>query len=44
LILRLENANGNEKVEAVKTIMEEHEDKIYGKFCVFQSGRLRISR
>jgi predicted nuclease of predicted toxin-antitoxin system len=44
LILRLEDANGNEKVEAVKTIMEEHEDKLYGKFCVFQSGRLRISR
>ena len=44
LILRLENANGNEKVEAVKTILSAHGDKLYRKFCVFQAGRLRISR
>jgi len=44
LILRLEDAKGSEKVEVVKTILEEHGDKLYGKFCVFQSGRLRISR
>ncbi len=44
LILRLEDAKGSEKVEVVKTILDEHGDKLHGKFCVFQSGRLRISR
>ena len=44
LILRLEDANGSEKIEVVKTILDEHADKIHGKFCVFQAGRLRISR
>jgi len=43
-ILRHEDAKGSEKVEVVKTILGEHGDKLHGKFCVFQSGRLRISR
>lgn len=44
LILRLEDAQGSEKVDVVKTILDEHEEKLAGKFCVFQAGRLRISR
>jgi len=32
LILRLEDAKGNKKVEVVKTIIVEHGDKLYGKF------------
>jgi predicted nuclease of predicted toxin-antitoxin system len=42
LILRLENANGDKKVEIVKKIMTDYTDKIKNKFCVFQDGRLRI--
>jgi len=44
LILRLEDAQGCEKVEVVRAILAEHEEKLAGKFCVFQAGRLRISR
>ncbi len=44
LILRLEDANGDRKAEIVRKIMHEHYDKIKNKFCVFQNGRLRISR
>jgi predicted nuclease of predicted toxin-antitoxin system len=44
LILRLEDATGNEKVDVVKKILKEHSDKIQNRFCVFQAGRLRISR
>lgn len=44
LILRLEDATGDEKVAVVKKILSEHQDKIQGRFCVFQAGRLRISR
>ena len=42
LILRLEDANGDQKVETVKRILSEYKDKIRNKFCVFQGGRLRI--
>lgn len=42
LILRLEDANGEQKVGIVKKILHEHADKIENKFCVFQDGRLRI--
>ncbi|MDP2681528.1 MAG: DUF5615 family PIN-like protein [Deltaproteobacteria bacterium] len=42
LILRLEDANGDKKVETVKKILSEYSDKLYGKFCVFQGERLRI--
>jgi len=44
LILRLENATGGEKAEVVKTILHEHQDKLNERFCVFQAGRLRISK
>ncbi|HLA51534.1 MAG TPA: DUF5615 family PIN-like protein [Thermodesulfobacteriota bacterium] len=42
LILRLEDANGDRKVEIVKKIFSEYLDKIQDKFCVFQGGRLRV--
>jgi predicted nuclease of predicted toxin-antitoxin system len=44
LILRIEDANGNEKVELIKKILHEYEDKMQNRFCVFKDGRLRISR
>jgi len=44
LILRIEDANGNEKLELIKKILHEYEDKMQNRFCVFQDGRLRISR
>ena len=42
LILRLEDANGDQKVVILKKILNEYGDKIRNKFCVFQDGRLRI--
>jgi predicted nuclease of predicted toxin-antitoxin system len=42
LILRPEDANGNDKVDIVKRIMAGFSEKIENKFCVFQDGRLRI--
>jgi len=42
LILRLEDATGDEKVEIIKKILKNYSDKMYKKFCVFQDGRLRI--
>lgn len=42
LILRLEDANGEQKITAVRKILSEHLNRIYGKFCVFQNERLRI--
>jgi predicted nuclease of predicted toxin-antitoxin system len=42
LILRLEDAKGEEKVEIVKQILIGFSEKIANKFCVFQGGKLRI--
>jgi len=42
LILRLEDANGAQKIEIVKKILSEYAGKIPNKFCVFQNERLRI--
>lgn len=42
LILRLEDATGDEKVEIIKKIFKSYSDKIYKNFCVFQDGKLRI--
>lgn len=44
LLLRLDNANGEEKVNVIKTILLKYSDKIENHFCVFQNGRLRIRR
>ena len=42
LILRLEDADSDTKVEVTKKILAEYYDKIESHFCVFQDGRLRI--
>jgi len=42
LILRLEDANGDQKLLVIKKILENYADKMGEKFCVFQDGRLRI--
>lgn len=42
LILRLEDADGNQKVKVIKKILSEHSGRLRGKFCVFQRERLRI--
>jgi predicted nuclease of predicted toxin-antitoxin system len=42
LLLRLENATGEQKAEIVKKIIRAYSDKITGNFCVFQEGKLRI--
>ena len=42
LILRLEDANGAQKIMTLQKILSEHADKMENKFCVFQHGRLRI--
>jgi len=42
LILRLEDANGEEKKEIIKEILTEYSIDIINKFCVFQDGTLRI--
>ncbi len=42
LLLRLEDASGEEKAITMQFIMENFKDQIEGKFCVFKNGRLRI--
>ena len=42
LLLRLEDATGEEKAATMPFIMENFKDQIEGKFCVFKNGRLRI--
>ena len=42
LILRLEDADSDTKVEVTKKILSEYHDRIESHFCVFQGGRLRI--
>jgi predicted nuclease of predicted toxin-antitoxin system len=42
LILRLENARGEDKVDIVERIVTGFSEKIENKFCVYQDGRLRI--
>jgi predicted nuclease of predicted toxin-antitoxin system len=42
LLLRLEDATGDEKATTMQFIMQNFKDQIEGKFCVFKNGRLRI--
>jgi predicted nuclease of predicted toxin-antitoxin system len=44
LILRLEDATGDEKVEAVRKILIAYPEQIENRFCVFRNGRLRIRK
>lgn len=42
LILRLEDATGDEKAAIMEKILLSFAVQIEGKFCVFQNGRLRV--
>lgn len=42
LLLRLEDATGDEKAVIVQQIVEKFASQIEGHFCVFQNGQLRI--
>jgi len=42
LILRLEDADVDTKVEVIRKILENYSDKIVSRFCVYQDGKLRI--
>ena len=42
LLLRLEDATGDEKVTEMKFIIENFRDILEGKFCVYKNGRLRV--
>ena len=42
LLLRLDEATSDEKVRVVAEIIQQHGDKMEGKFSVYQLGRLRI--
>ncbi len=42
LLLRLEDAKANEKIQVIDTILQKYLDKLEEHFCVFQDGKLRI--
>ncbi len=42
LLLRLEDATGDEKERAIREILDNYSDRIGGCFCVFQKEKLRI--
>ncbi len=42
LLLRLEACSSEEKLNVIKRILEEHQDKMVGKFCVYKDNNLRI--
>lgn len=42
LLLRLDEAPGEEKAQIIAQIMHGFEDKMLNRFCVYKNGRLRI--
>jgi predicted nuclease of predicted toxin-antitoxin system len=42
LLLRLEDANADEKIKDIETILKKYSDKIHNNFCVYKDGKLRI--
>lgn len=44
LLLRLEAATGDEKIEVLTSIVNMYSNEILGRFTVFQNGKLRIKR
>ena len=42
LLLRLDDATGEEKRRVVEAILAAHADRMKNSFCVYQKGRLRI--
>jgi len=44
LLLRLEEATGDEKVAVIRRVFQVYGQKVLGNFSVFRQGRLRIRR
>lgn len=44
LLLRLEDATGQEKVEVIKLILQNHINELEDNFCVYQNNKLRVSK
>jgi predicted nuclease of predicted toxin-antitoxin system len=44
LLLRLDDANGDQKVNIISIIMENFADKLQNYFCTYQHGILRIRK
>jgi len=44
LLLRLEDANADEKVKTIEKILSKYQDLLLNKFCVYQHGKLRIRK
>lgn len=44
LLLRLDDSNGEEKVETIKEIITKYESSLSNNFCVYQNSRLRIKK
>ena len=42
VLLRLENATGNEKLMIMKEILVKYANKLKNHFCVYQKGKFRI--
>ena len=42
LLLRVEDANSDEKIKVIETVLKKYSDKIYNNFCVYKDGKLRI--
>ena len=42
LLLRMEEAGQREKLAAVQQILAKYSDELTGRFCVYQSQRLRV--
>jgi len=44
LLLRMEGATGSEKTRVVAEILRRYANVIWGRFCVYQNGVLRVRR
>jgi predicted nuclease of predicted toxin-antitoxin system len=44
LLLRLDEATGEEKVGVIKGVLLQHSNVLASHFCVYQNGRLRIKK
>lgn len=42
LLLRLDDANGEEKVKIIKEIMLKYKNNLKSNFCVYQNSKIRI--
>ncbi len=44
LLLRLDDAVGDEKLSVLKTIIPQYLEELKNNFCVYQNGKLRIKK